>query len=162
MSLYERGLKMPSFAVADRIVQAAGYRLDIVTQVKFWPHSSTRVGRYWVPDRLWRGTLPTCFARVDIDDLAAGRPIRYNLRRRSQRRKLYERLIRSGTPEQMMEWIDGALLVDIWDELSIPKAIRETWQPVIVLARNVPAEDWLVYRHRKLFAEGGRFHEEER
>lgn len=153
---------MPSFAVADRIVRAAGFRLDIVTRVNFWPFTSTRVGTYWVPDRLWRGTLPTCFAKVVIHDLAVGGPVRYNLRRRSQRRKLYERLLRSGTPEQMMDWIDGALLVDIWDELSLPEPIRETWQPVIVLARNVPQEDWFVYRHRKLFGPGGQFHDEKR
>ncbi len=74
MSLYERGLKMSTFAVADRIVQAAGYRLDIVTQVNFWPHSSPRVGRCWVPDRLWRGTLATYSAagQVRRDLEAAG------------------------------------------------------------------------------------------
>ncbi len=62
----------------------------------------------------------------------------------------------------MMDWIDGALLVDVWDEFSIPEPIRETWQPVIVLARNVPTEDRLVYRHRRLFGEGGPFHDEKR
>ena len=35
LSAYERGRKSPSLAVAERIVEAAGYRLDLVTQVNF-------------------------------------------------------------------------------------------------------------------------------
>ena len=38
-------------------------------------------------------------------------------------------------------WVDGALLVDLWDELDIPLALREAWQPFIDHARNGPQED---------------------
>jgi len=38
-------------------------------------------------------------------------------------------------------WVDGALLVDLWEELDIPVALRDAWQPFIDHARNGPQED---------------------
>jgi len=38
-------------------------------------------------------------------------------------------------------WVDGALLVDLWDELDLPHELRAEWQPIIDHARNGPTED---------------------
>jgi len=141
LSAYERGLKAPNLAVAERIVEAAGYRLDLVTQVSFSQHIAPTIGAFWVPDRLWRGKLPECFAKVYLDDSTRFRGVaRFDLRRRPQRRRLYELLLRRGQPDEMTDWIDGALLVDLWDDLKIAEAIRQAWQPVITLAGNGPRE----------------------
>ena len=104
--------------MAQRILKEAGYRLDLVTLVDFVKHEHPRLGEFYVPNRLWRGKLPHYFATVLIDDVNNSQRIfRYDLRRRSQRRRLYERVIRQGDAEELRDWIDGALLIDLWDEL---------------------------------------------
>lgn len=139
LSEYERGLKSPSLQVAERIVEAAGYRLDLVAQVQFTQHIATGVRPFWVPDRLWRERLPECFATVSLQDHAYMRGVtRLTLRRRPSRRRMYELLLRNGFPEELRDWIDGALLVDLWADLKIPRPIREAWQPAVDLAANGP------------------------
>ncbi len=54
---------------------------------------------------------------------------------------MYELLLRRGQPEELIDWIiDGALLVDLWDELKIAQVIRQAWDPVVDLAGNGPGE----------------------
>jgi len=139
LSAYERGVKTPSLAVAERIVEAAGYRLDLVTQVHFTQQVAPGVRPFWVPNRLWRGKLPDCFATISMRDPAYLRGVtRFTLRRRASRRRMYEKLLRNGLPDELIDWIDGALLVDIWDELKLPQPIRRAWQPAVDLAGNGP------------------------
>lgn len=140
LSSYERGSKTPSLTVAERIVEAAGYRLDLVTSVYVTRRDLPRVAPFWVPDRLWRRRLPECFAKVHLYDGAESRTRRFDLRRRSQRRGMYELLLRKGKPEELIDWIDGALLVDLWPELKIPQAIRSAWQPAVSVAGDGPLE----------------------
>ena len=33
-----------------------------------------------------------------------------------------------------MRWVDGALLVDLWEELELPDQIRAAWAPAVELA----------------------------
>lgn len=141
MSQYERGLKTPSLAVAERIVEAAGCRLDLVTQVNFTQQVAPAFGVFWVPDRLWRGKLPECFAKVYLDDVTRFRGVTsFDLRRRPQRRRLYELLLRRGQPDELIDWIDGALLVDLWPELKVPEPIRQAWLPAVTVAGSGPRE----------------------
>ncbi len=141
LSAYERGIKSPNLAVAERIIEAAGYRLDLVTQVHFEQRTARAARPFWVPDRLWRGKLPECFAKVYLDDPARFEGIRkFDLRRRPQRRRLYELLLRKGQPDELIDWIDGALLVDLWEALTIPAVIRKAWQPAVTVAGSGPRE----------------------
>jgi hypothetical protein len=57
------------------------------------------------------------------------------MRDREERRGVYEQLIRRGLPQQMIRWIDGGLLVDVWDELDLPDPVRQAWAPAIRLAK---------------------------
>jgi hypothetical protein len=118
-------VKSPSLKVAERIVEAAGYRLALVTQVQFEPRTASGVTPFWVPDRLWRGRLPECFARVVLEDRTRFQGHRrWDLRKRGQRRTMYEMLLRRGQPDELVDWIDGALLVDLWEDLRVPQVIR--------------------------------------
>ena len=137
LSTYERGLKSPSLRVTERIVEAAGFRLGLVTNVHFERHVARGVRPFWVPDRLWRGRLPECFATVVLEDHSRFQGTRrWDLRRRPQRRTFYEMLLRRGDPEELRDWIDGALLVDLWPDLRIPQAIRRAWQPAVADRRQ--------------------------
>jgi hypothetical protein len=37
-------------------------------------------------------------------------------------------------PHDMLTYIDGALLVDAWDELVLPRNVRAQWQSIIEAA----------------------------
>ena len=50
---------------------------------------------------------------------------------RRERGRVYEVALREGTPADIESIVDGALLVDVWDELVLPRAIRSEWQPLI-------------------------------
>jgi alpha-L-rhamnosidase len=42
-----------------------------------------------------------------------------------------EVVLREGGPQDILAYIDGALLVDLWDEFVLPRAVRAAGQPVI-------------------------------
>ncbi|HEY6421900.1 MAG TPA: hypothetical protein VIY28_01365 [Pseudonocardiaceae bacterium] len=61
------------------------------------------------------------------------------MRDRSQRARVYEIVLREGGPEDVLTCIDGVLLIDVWDELVLPRDIRAVWAPVIENAAQVAA-----------------------
>jgi hypothetical protein len=38
--------------------------------------------------------------------------------------------------DDLLRYVDGALLVDLWDDLVLPRDLREAWQPLIDKARR--------------------------
>jgi len=40
-------------------------------------------------------------------------------------------VLREGTPTDIDTYVDGALLVDVWDDLVLPTDIRRAWRDVI-------------------------------
>lgn len=141
LSAYERRRKAPSLEVTERLLRAAGCDLGVVPRVEFSDHFAQNVGTFYVPDRLWRVEVPLCFAKVAMPDLVKQTPQSlWDLRDRADRRRLYEVLLVLGTPEQMVRWVDGALLVDLWTELEIPRSVRRVWEPVVQAGADGPTE----------------------
>jgi hypothetical protein len=94
-----------------------------------------------VPNRLWRVEVPQCFATVELDDRV------WDLGVRSDRKRLYERLLRSGTEFMIFRWVDAALLVDLWPDLDLPTAVREAWEPLVQVAAQGQVESaWHAHR----------------
>ncbi len=87
----------------------------------------------WRPDRLWRLAISDAFATVTLPlGLNWSRPgAPFDLSNRRQRARCYEVTLREGIAEDLLRYVDGALLVDIWGELVLPRDIRTAWQPVI-------------------------------
>ena len=56
---------------------------------------------------------------------------RFDLRERSDRARVYEIVLREGGGEDIVRYIDGALLIDLWDELVLPAAVRAAWSAVV-------------------------------
>ena len=50
---------------------------------------------------------------------------------------MYEAVLREGGPQDVLTYIDGVLLVDLWDELVLPHDLRAAWAPLI--AGRTPA-----------------------
>jgi hypothetical protein len=49
---------------------------------------------------------------------------------------VYEVVLQEGRPADILAYVDGALLVDLWDDLVLPRAIRSAWTPVITASRG--------------------------
>ncbi|MGN6129058.1 MAG: helix-turn-helix domain-containing protein [Nocardioidaceae bacterium] len=132
VSMYERRRKVPLLDVAERLMQAAGADLGMVTWVRWEAELVTPTSGFFYPDRLWRVEVPGCFDTVRMADLVGGTDREeWDLRDRGHRRCLYENLLVKGDAEQIMRWVDGALLVDLWDELDLPARIRTAWEPAV-------------------------------
>lgn len=137
LSAYERGLKSPSLKVASRILEAAGFDLNLRVHVDWKQHHPKGIVPFWAPNILWSVETPLCFATLEMLDEIGDEGVReWDMRDREQRKGAYEQLIRRGLPEQMVRWMDGALLVDVWDELDLPDPVRDAWQWAIVVGRS--------------------------
>lgn len=135
LSAYERGTKSPSLAVAERIIEAAGHRLEVVPNLEFVEVPGQHgLHPFWLANQLWRLDPERTFSTVllpgpDHHWPVARRP--YYLRGRTDRARAYQLILREGSPRDLLDYIDGALLVDIWRELDLPDPIRRAWQPLI-------------------------------
>jgi hypothetical protein len=61
----------------------------------------------------------------------------FRLSDRGDRARAYELVLREGSDADVLTYIDGALLVDLWDELLLPRAVRTAWSPLIDQVRGV-------------------------
>ncbi len=136
LSAYEHGRKSPSVGTASRILAVAGYELAARPRVQFRRHR-TRRGRVVsvpivLPQLPPEHALETVELPLRLNWSEPGR--RFNLRNRSDRARLYEIVLREGEPKDIVRYIDGTLLVDLWDELVIPRELRDLWTPVVLSA----------------------------
>lgn len=146
VSMYERRRKVPLLDVAERLMQAAGADLGMVTTVLWEVDFLPGLKEFCYPDRLWRVEVPGCFDRVRMPDLAGHtEQDEWDLRDRTDRRRLYENLLTEGTQYMIMRWVDGALLVDVWAELVLPAKIRAAWEPAVAAASTGRSLDVFQY-----------------
>jgi transcriptional regulator with XRE-family HTH domain len=133
LSAYERDRKSPTMLTASRIVTAAGFDLTITPQVVFREVAVDRGRPISVPSVLPRLPLERAFATVELPLHLnwSDRGRRFNLRERVQRARVYEIVLREGGPEDVLAYVDGALLVDLWDELVLTGTIRNAWQATV-------------------------------
>lgn len=138
LSTYERGGKSPTLAVVERIVRTSGYDLDLIPRVEFRTCAGSRGEPYVVPDRLWRLDLDDAFAAVVLPGhLHWSGPSRtYRLTDRGDRARVYEIVLREGTESDLLAYVDGALLADLWDDLVLPPVLRTAWAPVMARYRG--------------------------
>jgi hypothetical protein len=47
------------------------------------------------------------------------------------RARVYEIVLQEGTPADILTYIDGALLIDLWEDLVLPRGVRSAWAPPI-------------------------------
>lgn len=133
LSAYEHGRVSPSLDTAQRILAAAGHRLT-VAPVLSWREVEIGGGRTAAaPDRLPDLPVREAVRRVEmplhLDWSRPGRTV--DLSDRSQRARAYEVVLREGRPEDIESIVDGALLVDLWDDLVLPRRLRTVWRPLI-------------------------------
>lgn len=136
LSAYERGRKSPNLETVERLIDVAGYELALQHRITFSKIEMARGRPIYVPDQLWRLDVNTLFEPVILPlALNWSRPgHEYEVRDRRQRARLYEVVIREGMPQDLMAYIDGALLIDSWNELVLPRNVRVHWQSLVETA----------------------------
>jgi transcriptional regulator with XRE-family HTH domain len=133
LSAYEHGRKSPTLDTAQRILGAAGFDLVLYPRIEFREVAVERGRPIRVPNVLPRLPLDQALATVELPLHLnwSDRGRRYDLRDRRHRARVYELVLREGGPDDAIAYIDGALLVDLWDELVLPHPIRAAWNSVV-------------------------------
>ncbi len=136
LSAYEHGRTSPTMDTAQRVLAATGHELVAVPVVTFSERLSRRGRVFAVPDRLSRLPVSRAMATITLPlHVSWSEPGRLShLADRAQRARVYEVLLREGRPADILEHVDGALLVDLWDELVLPRDVRDAWAPVVAAA----------------------------
>jgi transcriptional regulator with XRE-family HTH domain len=133
LSAYEHGRKSPTVATFARLLAEAGWELAAEPRVSFTQRASARGRPVWAPDRLPRLDVGRALAMVELplhlNWSAPGRV--FDLRARADRARVYEIVLQEGTPADILTYVDGALLVDLWRDLVLPRAVRSAWAPLI-------------------------------
>ncbi len=141
LAAYAAGTKSPNLATAERIVQAAGFDLYLAPRPSFREVPVGRGRAVYVPEFLARLPVDRALRKARLPlHLNWTQPDReFDLSDRRQRARVYEIVLREGGREDIREYIDGALLADLWPELVLPAKVRRAWQPLIDAARGHPA-----------------------
>jgi transcriptional regulator with XRE-family HTH domain len=138
LSAYENGRKSPSLATMERLLAETGHHLEIDTDITFAQLTTKRGRPFSVPSRLPRLPLRQALATVTLPlHLNWSTPgTKFDLRSRSKRARCYEIVLREGLPADILAYVDGALLVDLWPELVLPQDIRAAWDEVIEVVQD--------------------------
>jgi hypothetical protein len=55
----------------------------------------------------------------------SGTPVTYDLDDPVDRARVYEQVLREGTEDDV--YVDASCLLELWDELVLPPAVRQAW-----------------------------------
>lgn len=138
LSAYERGRKSPTLETAARIVGEAGFELAISPRIEFREVAVERGRPIRVPNRLPRLPLDRAFATVELPLHLnwSDRGRHFDLRDRRERARVYELVLREGGPDDVLAYVDGALLVDLWDDLVLPGKVCAAWAGAVTSWRG--------------------------
>lgn len=126
VSAWANGRRSPTLETFTRLLEAVDCELAITPKVKWSKVTDPRTSkRYDVPDRLWRLPLSEAFRAFSFEGQT------YDLRNGQHRFTWYETVISDGDREAIEEFIDGALLIEMWSDLVLPSVVRRPWQEAI-------------------------------
>jgi transcriptional regulator with XRE-family HTH domain len=136
LSAYESGRKSPTLDTAERILRVAGFALAIDRVPDFRKVRTGRGRPFYVAESLWRLPLEDSLAKVQLPlSVNWSNPgSSYNLADRRQRSRCYEIVLREGMPADIAKYVDGALLIDLWDDLVLPRDLRREWSLTLTTA----------------------------
>ena len=82
-----------------------------------------------VPDDLEESKLTKASGQVELPFHIrwSGPPLTYDLSDRADRARVYEQVLREGTAEDVRNFIDVDVLLDLWDDLVLPPTVRQAW-----------------------------------
>jgi hypothetical protein len=66
----------------------------------------------------------------------SGPPLSYDLDDGADRARVYEHVLHEGTESDVRFYVEAEQLLELWDELVLPPAVREVWAPRIARLRD--------------------------
>lgn len=82
--------------------------------------------------RAWRSTDRSRRLEFPLHLNWSDRGRQYDLRDRRHRARVYELVLREGGPDDVLTYVDGALLLDVWDDLVLPAKVRAALARVFI------------------------------
>ena len=133
LSSYEHGHRSPTLSTAARILAAADHELTTVPIMRFDERTTRRGRTIAVPSHLPRLSPAHALATVQLPlHLHWSTPRRsFDLRDRTQRARVYEIVLREGGPTDILTYVDGMLLAELWPDLVLPREVRVAWAPLV-------------------------------
>jgi hypothetical protein len=58
----------------------------------------------------------------------SGPSIAYDLNDRADRARVYEQVLREGTADDVLFYVDPEQLRDLWEDLVLPPVVRRAWE----------------------------------
>ena len=133
---YEAGAKDPRAETVERLLNAAGFRLELVPTV-VWSTLGSGRKTFSCPSALPHLESGRALATVELPHHLAWSGRRsFALSDRRDRVRVYEVVLTDGLLGDIESLVDGALLVDLWDDLYLRMDIRRAWQPLVDQARG--------------------------
>jgi|SRR5579859_525446 len=133
LSAYEHGRKSPTLETAQRILSRTGHDLVARPRIGFAKHRTRRGRVVSVPDALPQlppeNALGAVVLPLRLNWSDPGRS--FDLRDRGDRARVYEIVLREGEPKDILTYVDGTLLIDLWQDLVLPKEVRDLWTPLV-------------------------------
>jgi transcriptional regulator with XRE-family HTH domain len=133
ISAYEHGHKSPTLETAERILVHSGYELALDLRIKFERRTSRRGRSFCVPTALPRLAVDEALATVTMPlhlNWSTSRRT-WRLSQRQDRARVYEAVLSEGTATDIKKYVDGVLLVDLWEDLVLPQEVRNAWEPLV-------------------------------
>lgn len=131
IAAYEAGRREPLFHAGVSLLGVAGADVSIETPVT-WSWNGDR-RPYAIASRLWR--LPPDRALRQLESAIhlwwSGPPRTFDLGERHDRLRVYEIVLREGTPDDIESIVDGVLLCEAWPDLVLPSRLRAAWATLI-------------------------------
>lgn len=133
LSAYEHGHKSPTTATLQRILTALNAKLTITASPTFTTHIGHRGKPFHVPSTLPTLPLDQAVRHIEMPIRLAwsGQKRSRNLALRDDRKFVYRQVIEEGSAQDILTYIDGRFLVDLWDDMPIAPAIQKHWEPLI-------------------------------
>jgi hypothetical protein len=90
-----------------------------------------------VPDDLG-SSMPKASGRIELPLHIrwSGPALTYDLDDRADRARVYEQVLREGTESDVRFYVEAEQLLELWDELVLPPAVREAWTARIARLRT--------------------------
>jgi hypothetical protein len=92
-----------------------------------------------LPEEEGHSSIPKATGRVQLPTHVrwSGAPKTYDLDVRQDRIRVYEQVLREGTADDVRFYVDVDQLIELWDDLVLPRSVRQAWAGWILQHRNV-------------------------
>lgn len=128
---YETGRVLPDLRTLDRLLVACGHRLSVEAgPTRRTGRESATARPVAIPNDLDETNSEKAEGTVELPlHIRWSGPERtYDLRKRRDRARVYEQVLREGDEDDVRRFVRTDNLIDLWGELVLPDNVRAAWE----------------------------------